>query len=194
MMVQTRLLHRPARGAGFTMIELMIVMVILAVLLAIAVPSMREFVARKRVEGVAQELATDFRLLKSQQIQRRRFVGMLFNDNALVTCYSLYAYGSNSSNCDCTRGPGAACLNQGAAGSSEEIKTVVVPRSSGVTVSSAPALLKLFDTITPLGDATIQANVQSNLGGSIRVSTNILVQPSLCSVSGTSSSLPACAP
>ena len=89
-MRQARQLQRPDRGAGFTMIELLIVMVILAVLLAIAVPSMREFIARKRVEGVAQELATDLRLLKSQQIQRRRNVGIQFGSNASITCYVLY--------------------------------------------------------------------------------------------------------
>ena len=193
MMAQNRLLHRPARGAGFTMIELMIVMVIMAVLLAVAVPSMREFVARKRVEGVAQELATDLKFLKSRQLQRNQFVGLLFNSNATNTCYSLYEIGPADNNCDCTRPPGTACPNPGNPGSSVELKTVVLPRSSGITLSSAPNLLRLFGfNASPIGNTTIQATVQSTLGGSVRVSTNALVVPVMCSVSGSWNSLPAC--
>ena len=175
------------------MIELLIVMVILAVLLAIAVPSMREFIARKRVEGVAQELATDLKYLKSRQLQRNQFVGLLFNSNATDTCYSLFEIGPSDNNCDCTRPAGMACPNAGSPGSSLELKTVTLPRSSGVTLSSTPRLLRLFGfNASPLGNTTIQVTVQSSLGGSVRVSTNALVLPALCSISGTSSNLPAC--
>lgn len=190
-----RLPHQPVRGAGFTMIELMIVMVILAVLLAIAVPSMREFAARKRVEGVAKELVTDLKFLKSQQLQRNQFVGLLFNSDATTTCYSLYEIGPADNNCDCTRPPGTACPNQGNPGSSVELKSVVLPRSSGITLSSNPVLLRLFGfNATPIGNTTIQATVESAQGGSIRISTNALVVPVMCSVSGSWSSLPACLP
>ncbi|HOB94851.1 MAG TPA: prepilin-type N-terminal cleavage/methylation domain-containing protein, partial [Aquabacterium sp.] len=67
---------RPAgQRAGFTLVELMVVVAILSVLVAIALPSARDFVARKRLEGIAQELATDLRLLKSNQIQNRPLSG-----------------------------------------------------------------------------------------------------------------------
>lgn len=176
---------------GFTLIELMITLVILAVLLAIAVPSLREFVARKRVEGVAQELATDLRLLKSQQIQRRQFVGILFGSNASMTCYSLYAIGTADENCDCTIANGQVCGDPSRVEGSKEIKTVVVPRSTGVVVSSSPPLLRLFGfNGMPIGNATIQASVQSSLGGSIRVATNAAAMPSMCSLSGSGSLAP----
>lgn len=185
----------PAAGRGFTLIELLVTLVILAVLLAIAVPSMRDFVARKRVEGIAQELVTDLRLLKSQQIQRRQFVGILFGANASVTCYSLYAIGTGDENCDCTIAGGQVCGNPNRAQASTEIKTVVVPRSSGVTLSSNPQLLRLFGfNGLPLGNATLLASVQSSRGGTVRVSTNAVALPSLCSASGSESTLPACPP
>ena len=184
--------HR-AVAPGFTLIELMITLVILAVLLAIAVPSMREFVARKRVEGVAQELATDLRLLKSQQIQRRRSVGILFGSNDSVTCYSLYAIGTGQEHCDCTISNGPVCGNPARVQGSSEIKTVLVPRSSGVTVSSDPPLLRLFGfNGLPFGNTTIQASVQGALGGEVRVSTNEAAMPVICSVSGSESAIRAC--
>ncbi len=184
-----------ARGPGFTLIELMITLAILAVLLAIAVPSMREFIARKRVEGIAQELVTDLRLLKSQQIQRRQFVGILFGSNASSTCYSLFAVGTSDDNCNCAAAGSPICPNPGGVGSSSEIKTVVVPRSTGVTLSATPQLLRLFGhNAAPISGVTLSTSVQSSLGGTLRVSTNLLAQPSLCSVSGAESSLPACPP
>lgn len=187
--------QRRAVAPGFTLIEVMITLVILAVLLAIAVPSMREFVARKRVEGIAQELATDLRLLKSQQIQRRRSVGILFGSNDSVTCYSLYFIGTGDENCDCTIGNGPVCGNPARVQGSAEIKTVVVPRNSGVTVSSNPQLLRLFGfNGMPIGNTTIQASVQGSSGGTVRVSTNTAAMPVICSVSGSESAITACPP
>ena len=191
-MRQARQLQRPDRGAGFTMIELLIVMVILAVLLAIAVPSMREFIARKRVEGVAQELATDLRLLKSQQIQRRRNVGIQFGSNASITCYVLYQVGTAGDDCDCTN-VGGACPNPAADNRSFEIKTVVMPISSGISLTANPGFMRLIGfNALPMGNTMIRATVQSTQGGGIRVSTNRLGTPLVCSVSGSWNNLPAC--
>lgn len=187
--------RRRAVAPGFTLVEVMISLVILAVLLAIAVPSMREFVARKRVEGVAQELATDLRLLKSQQIQRRQRVGILFGSNDSMTCYSLYFIGTGDENCDCTISNGPVCGNPARVQGSAEIKTVVVPRTTGVTVSSNPQLLRLLGfNGMPSGNTTIRASVQGTSGGTVRVSTNAAAMPSVCSVSGSESSIPACPP
>ena len=174
------------------MIEMMVVTVILAVLLAMAVPSMREFAARKRVEGVAQELATDLRLLKSQQIQRRQLVVMAFSRNASVTCYSLYQEGPAGDSCDCTN-PLGACPDWGDGSGSLEIKTVVLPISSGVTLDASPDSLRLFGfNAMPVGNATIRVAVRSTTGGAVQVSTNPLAMPVMCSISGSSYRLPAC--
>lgn len=182
-----------ARGSGFTLIEVMIVLVIMAVLLAIAVPSMRELIARQRVEGIAQELATDLRFLKSQQIQRRRSVGILFAGNSTQTCYSLYVVGPAGDDCDCSTTGASVCPNPTSAGSSLEIKTVILPASSGMKLSASPDLLRLIGfNALPMGGTLIQASVESALGGTVRVSTNALGAPVLCSVSGNSSNLPAC--
>jgi type IV fimbrial biogenesis protein FimT len=187
--------RRQAVAPGFTLIELMITLVILAVLLAIAVPSMREFVARKRVEGIAQELATDLRYLRAQQIQRSAPVRIRFGSTDTMSCYVLYVWGAAGVNCNCTRAEGAVCGNADAAGASQEIKTVIVPKSTGVEVTSEPALLTLlgFNGL-PDGNTTILASVRSAVGGEVRVTTNSTAKPSLCSVSGSESTIPRCPP
>lgn len=194
-----------ARTRGFTLIELLIAMVILAVLMAIAVPSMREFIARKRLEGIAQQLATDLRYLRAQQIERGvRTARIRFMSTDTLSCYVLYVWGSDGYDCDCTGAVGAGCGTPGSATASAEIKTVVVPRSTGVTLSSTVVepgvtLPSSPNTLTLVGfnalpylDRTLQVSIRSTLGGEVRLSTNASAKPSLCTVSGSASTIPQC--
>ena len=69
--------HRPSRPPpreraqrGVTLIEVMTVVGIVAVLLAVGVPSFREFVARNRLDGAAQELMTSLNYARSEATRR----------------------------------------------------------------------------------------------------------------------------
>lgn len=66
------------RARGFTLIELVVVIAIAAVLVAVAVPSFREFFDSKRVEGVATELYTDLQYARSEAVSRRADVRVEF--------------------------------------------------------------------------------------------------------------------
>lgn len=176
------------RRAGFTLVELMVTLVISAVLAAIAVPSMRNFIARKRVEGVAQELATDLRYLKSIQVQRNETVLIRFGSSGTSSCYVLYTLGPRAGTCDCTRAAPLQCED-----GSVELKTVVIQGSTGVTIAANPDRLMLAGRNgLPQGGATLQASVLGTRGGEVRVSTNAAMRADICSVSGYESALPAC--
>ena len=56
---------------GLTLIELMVTLTVIAIVLLIAVPSFVEFLARRRVEGVAQELSTDLQYARSLAVNNR---------------------------------------------------------------------------------------------------------------------------
>lgn len=179
------------RPRGLTLVELMVAVAIVVVLAAIAVPSMQQYVARQRVEGVAQQLVTDLRWLRTLRGQRDETVGILFGGNTAVTCYVIFALRSDrGASCDCTKTTDVCPRTMGLI----EQKTVRLERSAGVTVASTPASLYVGRYDLPIGGVTLNAEVSSPLGGTVRVTTNAALLPALCSVSGSESSLKACPP
>ena len=178
---------------GFTLVELMITLVILAVLAAIAVPSMRELIARKRVEGVANELASDLRYLRSEQIERggriNRRMGIRFSISSNGdTCYVLYEE-------DTAFGASCNCINEPACTPEKwfELKTVKLAAGSGMQITAVPSTLYLTGSGgLPAGDETLRVSVSATHGGSIRIDTNQVARPSMCSVTGHHSGLSAC--
>jgi len=62
---------------GFTLIELMLVMVVVAVVVAIAAPNLRSVVVTQRVKTVATDLHTDLTLARSEAIKRNAGVDVV---------------------------------------------------------------------------------------------------------------------
>jgi len=63
--------------AGFTMIELMVIITIAAILLALAVPSFTESLARRRLEGVTNELNADLQFTRTQAVSNNASVSLV---------------------------------------------------------------------------------------------------------------------
>lgn len=62
--------HIKTRGKGFTLVELMVTISILAILLAIGVPNLREFILKQQVSADANTLASAIRLARSEAMKR----------------------------------------------------------------------------------------------------------------------------
>lgn len=198
-----RLRIRTRRVCGVTLVELLVTLAIGAVLLAVALPSMRDFIARKRLEGVAQELFTDLRLLKSQQIQSRSGNGTAigFGSTSDKTCYAVFTKGTNVENCQCALADDVACGPAGIPGLPVLIRQTNIPIDTGVRVTAVttdpddPAYLQMLGyNAMPRRNSTLVATVTATNVGEIRVTTNATGAPAICAVSGVFSAIKACTP
>jgi type IV fimbrial biogenesis protein FimT len=72
-------------SAGFTLLELMVALTVLALLLGIGVPSFRDFVRNSRMTAAANDIVTDFSIARSEAVKRRVPVTLCKSQN-LTAC------------------------------------------------------------------------------------------------------------
>ena len=80
--VQLCLIARPLRfrqifeSRGFTAIELLVVMSILAIFTAVAVPGMQSLIAGQRIKAITYDMTADFLLARSEALKRNTSVSI----------------------------------------------------------------------------------------------------------------------
>lgn len=141
---------------GFTLIELMVVVALVAIILALAAPSFTGTLARKRLEGVASELSTDIQYARSEAAHRNTAVGIVFDTN----CYTVYVLGT-------TNATGCGALGTG--GSS--LKNVQI--GGGTSLAFAPAVAGAFIAFDPVRGMAVDAATGANdLSGSVTLTNS----------------------
>ena len=182
-------MHSRQARSGVTLIELMITLTIAAVLLALAVPQMREYIARKRVSGAATELASDIRLARSMVQQQNQPIWITFGSTADFTCYVLYTEGDGSEDCDCARTSTPMC------GVSPDppvpLRSVFIKRASGVALTSGARYLRYTQAVgapramSGTAEAEIIGDINGNrLGGRVKLIMSGLTRATICSLAG----------
>ena len=183
---------RRLRQAGFTLVELMIVVALVAILLSLAAPSFRETIARNRLEGVAAELSTDFQYARSEAVARNAQVGLFVGSN----CYTVFTVGTTAAT-----GCAAAALGTGAT----VIKSVTpetIPSSVSLAFLSnaptAPAYIQ-FDPVRGMAADSNgtnwegQVTLSSSVGNwQLRTAVTNAGRVKTCSPSGTFKGYTAC--
>lgn len=164
------------RCSGLTLIEVLIGIALLAVVLALVAPSIRDLIAAQRVRSVNAELVTDLQYARSEAVRRSIDVLVYFRTGTASTCYTISAA---SEVCNCLLGPGRACSNP-----AREIKTVSVSRRIGIEVSaSAPSITYNFSDGRP-SISNLEVTVNSPERGALKTVTNAAGRPSVCSPGG----------
>lgn len=77
------------KSDGFTLVELMIVIVILAILMAVGVPSFRELIASQRIRAAASALYDSLLLARSEAIKRNNTVTITVNAGDLANGWNV---------------------------------------------------------------------------------------------------------
>lgn len=152
--------HGPA--AGFTLLEAMLALAIVAVLMTLAVPSFGSIVARHRLKAAAEQLAADLGELRQLAAQRGVPLHLHFEPGA-QWCYALATAGG----CDCR--VQQAC----------QLKTVRAQDHPGVTLLEARNLV--FDAA---GSGVGGALLQGHEGAQLRVMVTPLGRPKVCAPGG----------
>lgn len=81
------------RSQGFTMVEVLVVVMLVAVLASLATPSLRAFMARRAVDSAITALGSDYRLARSEAIKRSSNVTICRSPDG-VSCSTAFAPGS----------------------------------------------------------------------------------------------------
>ena len=149
--------HRP-RGSGFTLIELMVVVALIATVLALAAPSFRDFILMQRLKGINAQLVTDLQYARSEAVSRAVPVHFRFQIAPAprsMSCYVMYTSPAGDP-CDCTLDEGLRCGVQ-----QREVRTVQVPTDLSVVISAA-------------GNPADRFSFDPRTGGRVLISTDFL--------------------
>lgn len=122
-----------ARAAAFTLVELMIVVALVAIIAALAAPSLRDMILVQRLRSINAQLVTDLAFARSEAVSRGVFVGVRAQFvSGSMSCYIINTRTSLAAPpCDCTAAPGSRCTDPT---QTTEIRTVQVPVDLAVTV------------------------------------------------------------
>ena len=199
------------RARGFTLIELMVVVAVIAVILMIAAPSFRDTILMQRLRGVNGELVTNLAFARSEAVARNELVGVKFGSDSARTCYVIAAYRGEwrtafasattiDVDCDCTLGAGASC-----AAPWQEVRTVAVAKDLSVQVTAPAATQFAYDpvagnlryTIINMMSPVVSpfvVNAATDTRGKLRTVINIAGRSSVCTPDGSVSGTETCPP
>lgn len=162
------------RACGFTLLELMVALAIVAVLATLALPSFGSMVARHRLKAAAEQLQMDLAELRLLSAQRAQPLHLDISAGA-QWCYALAV----ASGCDCR-------VPQGC-----QLKTVRAQDHPGVTLLEGGAL-----SVDARGGAALPqrraALLQGSQGAQLSVSLTPLGRPKVCAPGAAVAGYPGC--
>lgn len=175
-------LPQKTRESGFTLIELMVTLAVLAIVLAAAVPSFSDFFDKYRLRGAADGIISLISNARAEAVKTGVDVNIAFNGSSAAWCVGANA-GTAPANgaaataataCDCT--DASKCLVSG------QHTAIDVGAYPDVTIGVLPDAF-VFDsklgTIVPLGDSAV--TLTSPKGKyDLAVKVNALGQAQLC--------------
>jgi prepilin-type N-terminal cleavage/methylation domain-containing protein len=183
------------RRHGITLVEAMVTLAIIGILLAVAIPNLSDYIHRKRMEGVANELISDLALMRVESVSKtvdsaRAFIQI--GNGSKFNCYTIYIDDPlGGAVCDCTKPAGQACTQDYR--KNNEIKVVQLPEKLGIKFSTNAAGNQAeIDRGSRLIPAGFKILIEGNRPGAIRLDLNAAGRPEACSPDGLLHGYPKC--
>ncbi|MFD2111466.1 GspH/FimT family pseudopilin [Thiorhodococcus fuscus] len=95
--------------SGFTLLELLVTFAVIAILLTVALPSMRAMLQRNHLKAAAQSIAEDLQWTRSESIKRNRELQVRFDSDRETWCYGIGETENTACDCQPTAAPSDAC-------------------------------------------------------------------------------------
>lgn len=187
---------RAGGSGGFTLVELLVAVAVLAIVLTIAIPSFASIAQRARLKSAADKLRSELSEARTEALRRNRNVVVSFtrSTDGATWCYG---FTLNDSGCDCSQtNPGAADYCFVDVNGSTPIRRVVSSSDyAGVSLSASTITgdRLRFSSVRPTLDAG-SVTFTSSGGDSVRVTASNFGRLRLCSPAGDTyyGAYPAC--
>ena len=176
--------HEPGRRQhGVSLLEVAVVVAILAIVGATAVPSFTALVDARRLDGAATRLAADVQFVRGEAIARNQALRLSIRAGADATCWIVHT--GSAAACSCAAA-GAVC-----GGGALAIKSVVLPSAERVAVSANVASIA-FDPLHGTSTPTATLRLSDARGRSVQHVVNVLGRVRSCSPDGGVPGYPSC--
>ena len=182
--------HPRRRGrrsvAGVSLVECLVVIGLVAVIAASAAPSFQSLLARRAVEGLASELATDLLWARSEAVARNDGVRVTFD--SVHACYVVQA--GDDGECRCS-GEAQGSVATVCTGTTTALKTGRVPASPAVSLQASVRSTRFdpqFGTATP----AFTDSIEGVTGLAVRHVVNLMGRVRSCSPGGAMPGYRAC--
>lgn len=185
---------------GFTLIEMMVVVALVAVIASLVAPSFQKVIQKQRVQSITSQLVTDIQYGRSEAATRNNHVKFTFKKTSAMSCYTIYTYPEASvAKCDCTLA--TPCVAAGTV----ELRTVRILPDTAVQLVAQDALKEFaLDSrnggmfrppsdallIPSLNEFAIDTSVDTLR--KLRTIVSLGGRPSVCAPTGSTMSAPAC--
>lgn len=165
--------RRPRRGRqdGFSLVESLIPLAVMAVLLGSALPSLETMKLRRQLEGSAAQLETDLQLARASAVAANQVLRMDFSSDASGSCYVLHD--GAAGDCNCAQDGTPVCVAATTALRSQHFAAgdPIALKANAASIAFDP----VKGTITP----TATMRLQSRLG-SLRLVINVMGRVRSC--------------
>ena len=175
-------MHRD-RAGGFTLVELMVSLAVLAILVGFALPSFRDFAERSWLRGVADSVTQVIGTARTEAIKRNELVRVEFKQPASGGfCLGAATVATvTTAGCDCSA---TACAVAMYPANPDEIESLVLAAAPSFGTDTAFVVDPATGMLSDVADAG-SVQFASPRGYSVRLTVNPMGRASLCTPSGT---------